>query len=196
MVAGFVRRSGGTELQNGHEKQNFGEPLGDFSLRALRGNTVSLSQSLEGKKGAVVVFWSSICSHCVRYGEYLGSFESLHPELALLVVASRHGETVADINKAVTEQKLRFKILHDPGGKVAKEWHTQQTPRAYLMDSNRALIYRGAIDNYQYKDTALYVGYLEPAISQFLAGEPLEKPKTASFGCAIQSVYYILPKAL
>jgi peroxiredoxin len=183
-------------LQNGNGNQNFGEPLGDFSLRDISGNTVSLSAELEGKQGGVVVFWSSICSHCVRYGKYLGDFEAQHPELRLFVVASRHGETVADIKKAVSEQNLRFRILHDPGGRVAKEWHTQQTPRVFLMDGCRRLIYRGAIDNYQYPDNPQYVNHLEPAIAQFEAGQPIAKPETASFGCAIQSVYYILPKAL
>ena len=41
-----------------------------------------------------------------------------------------------------------------------------------------------------------YVGYLEPAIDQFLKGEPIARTETASYGCAIQSVYYILPRAL
>ena len=43
---------------------------------------------------------------------------------------------------------------------------------------------------------AEHIAYLDPAISQFLAGEPLIRTETASFGCAIRSVYYILPKAL
>jgi hypothetical protein len=64
------------------------------------------------------------------------------------------------------------------------------------MDAQRNLLYRGAIDNYQYADSPTYAAYLEPAIAQFNAGEPITKPETASFGCAIQSVYYILPKAL
>jgi peroxiredoxin len=183
-------------MQNDQEKQKFGEPLGDFSLRDTKGNTVTLSHALEGKKAGVVVFWSSVCSHCVRYGEYLSSFEENHPDVALVVLASRHGETLDDIKKVMAEQKLRFRILHDAGGRVAKDWYTQQTPRVFLMDPRRALIYRGAIDNFKYKDDHEYVPYLEPAITQFLNGEKIAKAETASFGCAIQSVYYILPKAL
>jgi len=40
------------------------------------------------------------------------------------------------------------------------------------------------------------VPHLEPAIDDFLTGRPVERNETASFGCAIQSVYYILPKSL
>ena len=35
-----------------------------------------------------------------------------------------------------------------------------------------------------------------PAIRAFLGGEPVARPETASFGCAIQTVYYQLPKQL
>jgi hypothetical protein len=56
-------------------------------------------------------------------------------------------------------------------------------------------LYRGAIDNYKYAGDPEYVPYLEPAIAQFLSGSAITRQETASFGCAIQSVYYNLPKA-
>ena len=59
-----------------------------------------------------------------------------------------------------------------------------------------AVQYRGAIDNFQFAGNPEYEEYLEPAISEFLAGRPVSQPETASFGCAIQSVYYQLPKIL
>src|SRR3984885_7962842 len=96
--SGDSKRVGG-RLQNQHDKQNFGEALGDFSLAAINGGTVSLSQRLEGKKAGVVLFWSGVCSHCERYDQYLNQFERQHPEIALIGVASRHGETVEMIQK-------------------------------------------------------------------------------------------------
>lgn len=184
-------------MVNEQEKQKFGEMLNDFTLQQVRtGTKLSLSQALAGKKGAVVVFWSGVCSHCVRYDPYLNGFEKRHPELSLLAVASRHGETLEGIEAAVSERKLQFPMVYDPGGKVAAEWCTQQTPRAFLMDANRTLLYRGAIDNFKYPEDPEFVGYLEPAVDQFLKGEPIARTETASYGCAIQSVYYILPRAL
>ncbi len=184
-------------LQNEQEKQKFGEALEDFSLQQVRtGTKLSLSQALAGKKGAVVVFWSGVCSHCVRYDPFLNSFEARHPQLSLIAIASRHGETLESIQTAIAERGLRFPMLHDPGGKIAAAWSTQQTPRAFLMDAERTLLYRGAIDNFKYREDPEYVGYLEPAIDQFVKGEPIARTETASYGCAIQSVYYILPRAL
>jgi thiol-disulfide isomerase/thioredoxin len=182
-------------LQNGNEQQKFGEPLGDFSLVSLSGPLVTLSSKVESKRGAVVVIWSSTCSHCVRYDKYFNSFEERYPDLNLIVVSARQGETLDSVKKAAAQRKLTFCIVHDPASAVARQWFTQQTPRAFLMDANRALLYRGAIDNYKYPDDPEHVAYLEPAIDQFLSGSPITRQETASYGCAIQSVYYVLPKA-
>jgi len=187
----------GVHLPNEQEKQQFGQPLADFSLQPL--NTaapLSLSSAVAGKKGAVVLFWSGVCSHCQRYDSYLNAFETRHPQLSLIAVASRHGETIEAIRSTVAERGLTFPILHDPGGKIAAEWCTQQTPRVFLMDARRTLLYRGAIDNFKYSEDPEFIAYLEPAISQFLKGQPIVRAETASYGCAIQSVYYILPRAL
>jgi peroxiredoxin len=173
--------------------QEIGVAVDDFLLPDVQGEERSLSALLKEKKGAVVVFWSGVCSHCTRYDEYLNRFEQRHSELALVVVASRSGETPEQIRKTAAERGLTFPILHDAGGKIARQWCTQQTPRAFLIHGDRTLLYRGAIDNYKYPDDPLHVGYLEPAIGEFLNGRPVLRAETASFGCAIQSVYYNLP---
>jgi peroxiredoxin len=144
----------------------------------------------------VVVFWSETCSHCNRYDTYLNEFTAKHPELGLVAIASRQGETVEKIRTTVSDRKLRFPILHDADGSIARQWYTQQTPRVFLLDSERHLLYRGAIDNFKYAADPEYQAYLEPAIEAYLAGRPIERSETASFGCAIQSVYYLLPKNL
>jgi peroxiredoxin len=182
-------------LQNGNEQQKFGEPLSDFSLRSLSGETVTLSSKLERKRGAVVVIWSSTCSHCIRYDKYFNTFEERYPELSLTVVSARQGETLDSVRMAAAQRKLTFCLVHDPASSVARQWFTQQTPKAFLMDANRALLYRGAIDNYKFAGDPEYVAYLEPAIDQFLSGSAIMRQETSSYGCAIQSVYYTLPRA-
>jgi peroxiredoxin len=177
-------------------EQSFGVALPDFTLRTLGGEEVSLYASLAGKKGVVVVFWSSTCSHCVRYDKVFNAFSAAHPDLAFLVLASRNGETAESVQKAVKERGITFPILLDPQGKTAGKWHTEQTPRTFLLDNEGKLLYRGAVDNFKYPDDTEYIGYLEPAIADFLAGRPVSRTETASFGCAIQSVYYIMPKSL
>ena len=176
--------------------QEIGSPVLDFTADNVSGGKLTLSAALQGKKAAVVVFWSGVCSHCVRYDDYLNGFSPRHPDLALIAIASRQQETPAEIRNVIAERKLAFPILRDPGGQLAKQWFTQQTPRAFLIDPGLALRYRGAIDNFKFPDDPEYIGYLEPAIEDLLADRPVKQTETASFGCAIESVYYILPKIL
>lgn len=181
-------------VQDSIDQQKFGEPLRDFALPTLSGTSATLSATLAGKKGAVVVVWSSTCSHCLRYDKYLNAFESRHPELSLTVVSARVGESLESAIRAASQRKLGFRILHDPTSFVAKQWYTQQTPRAFLMDADRKLLYRGAIDNFRFPEDPEYINYLEPAISQFLGGSAIARPEVTSYGCSIQSVYYNLPR--
>ena len=190
-----------SQTQIAREKQEIGQPVSDFSLPIV-GNAVvsnaqrSLADFLTGKKGAVVVFWSGVCSHCVRYDEYFNQFTERHPEVGFAAVASRHGESGDMIRRTITERALRFPIVHDPPGAVAHQWYAQQTPRCFLLGPDRTLHYRGAIDNFKAPMDPEYAAYLEPALASFLRGEPIARTETASFGCAIQSVYYILPRPL
>jgi peroxiredoxin len=178
------------------KRQEIGAVVESFALPDLQGESRRLEQYLNGKKGAVVMFWSGDCSHCTRYDAYLNSFGHRHPELALVAVASRHGETVDRIRATVAARGLTFSILHDSRGIVARQWFTQQTPRVFLIEAQGVLLYRGAIDNYKYPEDPEYQAYLEPAIASFLSGKPVARKETASFGCAIQSVYYLLPNPL
>jgi peroxiredoxin len=179
------------------EKQAVGFPVTDFSLPLVGGSgNRTLNNFLQGKRGAIVIFWSGICSHCLRYDEYLNSFAERHPEIGLVTIASRHGETPELIAKTVAERNLTFPILYDAGGAIAKQWYTHQTPRAFLVDKDGVLHYRGAINNFKAATDPDFADYLEPAVNQFLSGESIAKPETASFGCAIMSVYYILPKPI
>jgi peroxiredoxin len=176
--------------------QEIGMSVAEFHLSAVSGGIVSLQKLLENKRGAVVAFWSSVCSHCVRYDRYLNGFAQQHPDLGLVAIVSREEETPDQLLATAAARKLTFPIVHDRRCAVATQWFVRQTPRVFLIDSNGVLRYRGAIDNYKYPGDIEYSAYLEPVITQFLLGNPLGRTETASFGCAIQSVYYSLPKAL
>ena len=180
----------------GPKVQEIGSPVEDFTLEDLAGSARSLRGEAKDHEAAVVIFWSCVCSHCLRYDEYLRSFGQIHPDVALLAVASRQQESLEDLRRAANDRKLTFPIVIDPGGKLARQWFTEQTPRVFLVDADLRLKYRGAIDNFQYPGDPDHVAYLEPAISDVLAGRPVSQPETPSFGCAIQSIYYQLQKIL
>ncbi len=178
-------------------KQEIGLPVPSFSLPELGGTApVSLQDCLDGRRGALVVFWSGVCTHCVRYDDYFNNFLLRHPPLGFLAIASRISESRAQMVSAVRSRGLTFPILVDEGGGVARSWFAQQTPRCYLLGPDRVLYYRGAIDNFRMPGDPDYGPWLEPAIASFLDGAPVERPETASFGCAIETVYYQIPRQL
>jgi peroxiredoxin len=180
-----------TYIQN---KQAIGELMPDFFLPRLDGGTLSLQSFLTGRTAAVVMFWSSVCSHCRRYDTYLNRLPERYTGLGLLAVASRQNESVEMLRAAIVERGLGFPTVHDAQRAVADAWLVQQTPRVFLLDPERRLIYRGAIDNFKYSEDPDYAGYLDAAIDALLVGKAPPRADTPSFGCPVKSVYYTLPK--
>src|SRR5436305_1082541 len=111
-------------------EQIIGEQLPDFVLASVRDerDMWRLSDAALSRRGTVIVFWSSVCSHCVRYDAYFNSLSDVHPDLAFAAVASRHGETAGEIRAALAARGLRFPVLHDADSAVARLFFTQQTP--------------------------------------------------------------------
>ena len=176
--------------------QSLGDVVPDWTLPDLNGTDHGLMPALADKKGAVVVFWSSVCSHCVRYDDYLNALTQRHPGLALLVVASRQSEDASVLRAAVAERHLEFPVLRDADRLVAQTWFVEQTPRVFLVDAACRLRYRGAIDNFKYAEDPEHQSYLELAIEALLTGKPIDRAETPSFGCPIKSVYYDMPRPL
>jgi len=113
-----------------------GKQAPDFRLPALDGRTVSLSD-YRGKKLAVV-FWASWNN---------GS----HPAMASLVLFYRNNHTadanfdmvaisVGDDRKAaqdfVTQNKVPFPVLLDPGEASAKAFQVRSIPAVAVIDAN------------------------------------------------------------
>jgi thiol-disulfide isomerase/thioredoxin len=163
-------------------------------LPLLDSGRLSLQSFLSGRKAAVVVFWSGICSHCRRYDDYCNRLSERYPDVGLLAVASRQNESAQMLRATVAERGLWFSMVHDADRTVAHAWLVAQTPRVFLLDLQRRLLYRGAIDNFKYPQDPEFVPYLDTAIEAFLAGKSLPRAETPSFGCPIESVYYTLPK--
>jgi thiol-disulfide isomerase/thioredoxin len=179
-------------------EQRIGTVLPDVALASVSApnDTWRLHDMAAKGRGALLVFWSSVCSHCARYDQYLNTFSERHPELAFAAVASRQGETADEVRAALLARQLIFTTLYDPGAAVASQLFTQQTPRVFLVDKESRLVYRGAIDNFKYPEDTEFEPYLEPAVESLLAGRPVARPETPSFGCAITSVYYTIPRPL
>jgi peroxiredoxin len=164
----------------------------DFTLPAVPGGEAMSVDSVlgESKPLGVVIFWSAVCSHCRRYDAFLGGFGERYPEIGLLAVASRRSETAESLARALEDRWLRFPLVFDEDLAMARAWGVRQTPTAFLLDGDRRVLYRGAIDDFTHPDTPSYRPYLESAIADALSDRPLAMPESAAFGCPVDSVYY------
>ena len=176
------------------DRQSIGCLMPDFALPLLDSRSLSLHAFLTGRKAAVVMFWSGICSHCRRYDDYCNRLSERYPGVGLLAVASRQNESAQMLRAAVAERGLRFPMVHDADRAVANAWLVPQTPRVFLLDPQCRLLYRGAIDNFKYPQDPEFVPYLDTAIEACLAGKTPSRAETPSFGCPVESVFYTLPK--
>jgi peroxiredoxin len=179
---------------DGRDRRTIEDYMADFTLPLVAGDNLSLQAFVAEYTAAVVVFWSGVCSHCRRYDDYLNRLPERYPDIGLLAVASRQNETAQMLRVSISERGLWFPIVHDADRTVAHTWLVPQTPRVFLLDPNCRLLYRGAIDNFKYPQDPEYVAYLDAAIDARFAGQTPPRVETPSFGCPIESVYYVLPK--
>lgn len=79
-----------------------------------------------------------------------------------------------------------FPYLHDATQEVIRAFAAVCTPDFFLYDAQRALAYRGRLDD-NWKDPAKVVRQdLRLAIEALLAGAPVAQPQRPSLGCSIK----------
>jgi peroxiredoxin len=131
-----------------------GTPAPDFNLPDVTtGRRIQLS-SFNGKKLLLVVF---LCEHCpyVRHVQFelarLGR-DYLPKNVAMVAISSNDVENYPqdspeNLKEMAVTLSLNFPVCYDETQDVAKAYRAACTPEFYLFDQNRALIYRGQLDD-------------------------------------------------
>jgi peroxiredoxin len=124
-----------------------GEPAPPFRLPDLAGKDVDLA-SFRGKV-VLVNFWATWCVPCVVE---MPSLEALHETLqaeGLVVLGVSVDENKGDVEGFVTEKKIGFAVLRDPGGRqAAGRYRTTGYPETFLIGPSGVLLesYVGAAE--------------------------------------------------
>jgi thiol-disulfide isomerase/thioredoxin len=106
-------------------------PAPVLALKDLRGR----DHRLADYKGRVVLvnFWATWCAPC---RDEMPSIQRLKEKLAgrpFAVLAVNLDEPESRIEKFLSEVKLDFPILLDPGRRVAKAWDARILPASYIV---------------------------------------------------------------
>lgn len=164
----------------------------DFSLVDYRGKTWSLRDFNENQ-AIVVAFLGTECPLAKLYTPRLIDVAEKYREkgVAVIAVDANQQDSLAEIAHFARINKVEFPLLKDAGNAVADQFDAQRTPEVFLLDKNRAVRYRGRIDDqytYGIQKPEVSKNYLTDALDELLAGNLVTTPQTETVGCFIGRV--------
>lgn len=173
-------------------------PLGtrapDFALPDVTsGRTVSLADFDD--RGALLVMF--LCRHCPYVKHVRSAIASLAREhvdsdLGIVAISANDPEAYPEdapegLAADAVEAGYVFPYLFDESQEVAKAYTAACTPDFFLFDADRALVYRGQLDDSRPSNGLPVTGKdLRAAINAVLSGRPVSEDQRASIGCSIK----------
>ncbi|MFN0035029.1 MAG: thioredoxin family protein [Saprospiraceae bacterium] len=169
-----------------------GDTAENFSLKSVKGDTVSLSD-YQNESGVIVVF---TCNHCPFAQLYEQRIIDLHRTFApqgFPVVAINPNSPLIipedGFEKMQERARLKhypFEYLFDEGQTVYPQFGATRTPHVFVLDANRVVRYIGAIDNNPEAPSASTQRWVENAVRALLNGEKPNPESTKSVGCTVK----------
>jgi peroxiredoxin len=153
-------------------------------------DTAGTIHSLPAYSGKIVVlfFWSFKCPVSLFYNERLNGLENKYKnsEVVVLGVDSAANETSPEILANIDNLKITTPVLLDLEGNLAEKIGVTRTPSVFVIDGNRILRYRGALDNNRKEGEKGRIAYVEDAIDALIAGRAVPISETRPFGCSVR----------
>lgn len=181
--------------------QSDGLKVGDtaptFSLKNVDGKMISLNTG-NNIKGYVIVFTSNSCPYSALYEDRLIALQTKYSNQGFSVIAIQSnnpkismGDSFEKMKERASEKSFNFPYLIDSNDQeTAKSFGATNTPQVYILKKEQGgsftVAYIGAIDNNSRNASDATKRYVEIAIDQLLAGEPVETPNTKAIGCVIK----------
>ena len=173
---------------------NIGDPLFTFRLKGTDGKTYTKFTYADRFALLIIV----TCNHCPYSRAYWNRIKKLYAKyeednLGILTINSNDAkqypeDSYENMVKLAKDLGNVFVYLHDEDQSVAKKLGAQRTPEAFLFNSKRELVYRGAIDDSWENEHAVTRVYLEDAIESALDGLEVDFPEIPAVGCSIKWV--------
>ena len=174
-----------------------GSQAPNFTATDSQGQTHSLNE-YRGKY--VVLEWHNHDCPYTKKHYVSGNMEALQKEWTakgvvwFTVISSAPGQQgyMTDTQENEYLEKMHADptaVLIDPQGKLGHLFGAKTTPEMYVIDPEGKLIYEGAIDNRPTPDVSDIQGadnYLSDALTEAMAGKPVEHPYTRSYGCSVK----------
>lgn len=166
-----------------------GRQVEDLEFLVRDGPRLKLSEAA-GRKGLVVAMTSSTCPVSKRYAPTLSRLqgELSNAGIGLVLVNPFSSEKGQDVAAFLRENRLEAPYVGEGGKALATALRASSTTEVLLLDANRTLVYRGAIDDQHglgYRREAPRVEYLRDAIAAMLGGARPRVAATEAPGCEL-----------
>ena len=145
---------------------------------------------LAGQRLIIVAFLGVDCPLAKRYSPLLDKLavEYAPRGVAVVGIDANSQDSIAEIAAFVRAQGIRFPLLKDTGNVIADRFAAERTPEVFVLDKQRAVRYRGRIDD-QYTAGAARPepkqNDLRQALDELLANKAVSQPRTEVAGCLI-----------
>jgi peroxiredoxin len=171
-----------------------------FTLPDVENKTLRSLEDFAGSRALLVVFLCAHCPYVLHVAPALAQIARDYAHTSLAIIGITSNDTVqypqdasAPTARFAAEQGLSFPILFDETQRVAQAYSAACTPDFFLFNEQRALAYRGQIDESRPMRGPDRPGKgvcdgadLRAAIDAVLAGRPAPEPQKASIGCNIK----------
>jgi thioredoxin-related protein len=175
-----------------------GQAAPAFTGKDSQGNTESLGQ-YRGKY--VVLEWTNRTCPFTKKHYDSGNMQALQQEwtgkgVIWLTVLSSSPAHATDGYLTAAEENAQIARVHahptaailDPSGEIGRLYGARTTPHMFVIDPKGKLIYAGAIDDRPTVDTEDVKGaknYVSDALTEAMAGQPVEVASTRPYGCSV-----------
>jgi len=117
------------------------DPPADFTLPDLDGQPVALNRFL-GKKPVLLVFWATWCPECKAAIPEINAMATGPLAGKLQVLALDFRESREKVANAVKARGIRYPVLLDERGQVARAYDVVGIPTYVLIDRDGKVLYR------------------------------------------------------
>lgn len=142
------------------------------------------------KAGAIVLVFT--CNHCpvaVAYEDRLVALQKDYGPKGVQLIAVNVNNIPSDrldkMKQRAKAKEFNFPYIYDPSQRMGHDYGAKVTPHTFILDKDRKIAYRGAIDNNKKPDKADN-HYVRDALDALLAGKKAPQAETKAFGCSIK----------
>ena len=171
---------------------DIGKSLFNFELKGTK-NKLFDKFTFADRTALVIIVTCNHCPYARAYWHRLIKLFNQFEEDNLMILAINANDkeqypadSFEAMQKLSEELNLPFPYLYDEDQKVAKKLGATRTPEAFVFNSKRQLVYKGAIDDNWENENMVTRVFLEDAIENTLDGMEPDYTEIPAVGCSVK----------